>query len=513
MKTSPSPSEPFALLPGIRVEGPYRRAGITPAATDVVACLGDLPAGPRLVPVPIESPAELETRFGRRADRTTTGRAIAAALDNGAYRVLAVNTRGADVGRALESLPDDVALLVVPQTARGDANAAKTTIVTAQQWAEQSGVFFIADPPYFRTPRSIVQWLDGNPTLRSHNSAMYWPRLAGRPGQPPAGGVAGLFARTDRDAGVWKAAAGVEAGIRGATGTTHSISESGNDLLATHGINPLRRVGSAVLVWGGRTVAADSEWKYIPVRRTYLFLERSIERSTRWAVFEPNGESLWATVRKAVTGFLTELWREGAFTGRSQRDAFFVRCGRDTMTRNEIEAGRLIIEVGFAPLKPAEFVIFRIGQWTAEARGRPGAELDRLLGDARNVNKGNGLVVAFGGSAGNSRIGTARGLAAQLGCELYPVDLSVVVSRFIGETEKNLAALLDAAARTGGILFFDEADALFGRRSRARSGGDRYTSRETAYLLDRLEAHPGIAILAVGSPTASGSLPRVDFDQ
>ena len=134
------------------------------------------------------------------------------------------------------------------------------------------------------------------------------------------------------------------------------------------GINCIRALPNrGIRVWGARTASSDPEWKYVPVRRYFLYLEASIDIGTQWAVFEPNGERLWDNVRTAVTDFLYNEWVNGALLGATPAEAFFVRCGRDTMTQNDIDNGRLVCLVGVAALKPAEFVIFRIGQKTADA--------------------------------------------------------------------------------------------------------------------------------------------------
>jgi phage tail sheath protein FI len=125
--------------------------------------------------------------------------------------------------------------------------------------------------------------------------------------------------------------------------------------------------GRGIRVWGARTTSSDPEWKYINVRRLFLYIEQSIDEGTQWAVFEPNDRDLWARVRQSVSNFLTTAWRDGALMGATADEAFFVNCGESTMTQDDIDNGRLICEIGIAPVKPAEFVIFRIQQWTEEA--------------------------------------------------------------------------------------------------------------------------------------------------
>ena len=150
----------------------------------------------------------------------------------------------------------------------------------------------------------------------------------------------------------------------------YDVTQGEQDILNPRHINCLRDFrdnNRGLRVWGARTLSSDPEWKYVNVRRLFLFVEKSIERGTQFAVFEPNAEPLWATVRRSVTNFLTAVWRDGALEGLTQDEAFFVKVDRTTMTQNDIDNGRLIILVGIAPVKPAEFVIFRISQKTREA--------------------------------------------------------------------------------------------------------------------------------------------------
>jgi phage tail sheath protein FI len=183
---------------------------------------------------------------------------------------------------------------------------------------------------------------------------------------PPAGFIAGVYANTDVQRGVHKAPANEP--VIGALGFAQDINRFQQELLNPEGINCLRSFpGRGHRVWGGRTLSSDPEWKYVNVRRYFLYLERSIEKSTQWVVFEPNGERLWANVRTTVEDFLYSEWFNGRLLGPTPKVAYFVRCDRSTMTQNDLDNGRLVCEIGVAPLKPAEFVIFRIGQKTADA--------------------------------------------------------------------------------------------------------------------------------------------------
>jgi hypothetical protein len=208
---------------------------------------------------------------------------------------------------------------------------------------------------------------------------LYYPWLTisdsfGRNGDvlhiPPSGHVAGVYARTDVQRGVHKAPANeVVMGIRD---LQVRLTKGEQDILNPKHINCIRDfrdMNRALRIWGARTLSSDPEWKYINVRRLFLMVEKTIETGTQWAVFEPNAEPLWATIYRSVSNFLTTVWRSGALEGTKAEEAFFVKVDRTTMTQDDIDNGRLIVIVGIAPVKPAEFVIFRISQKTREATG------------------------------------------------------------------------------------------------------------------------------------------------
>lgn len=193
---------------------------------------------------------------------------------------------------------------------------------------------------------------------------------------PPTGHVAGIYARTDIERGVHKAPANEV--VRGMVyrdinsvrkPLEFDIGKGGQDILNPRGVNVIRDFrpdGRSIRVWGARTMSSDPLWRYVNVRRLFLFVEESIDEGTQWVVFEPNDETTWARVRQSISNFLLTVWRNGALRGLTQEEAFFVRCDRTTMTEAEIDAGMLICEIGIAPVKPAEFVIFRIQQKTLE---------------------------------------------------------------------------------------------------------------------------------------------------
>jgi phage tail sheath protein FI len=184
---------------------------------------------------------------------------------------------------------------------------------------------------------------------------------------PPSGFVAGIYARVDLTRSVWKAPANET--VVTATGLEREIPRSEQMPLNAAHVNCLRTFpGRGVVVVGARTLSSDPDWKYVNVRRLVLFLESSIERGLQWAVFEPNGDRLWAHVRRMVEDFLFSQWSAGALVGSKPEEAYFVRCDRTTMTQNDLDNGRLVCLVGVATVRPAEFVIFRIGQWTADKK-------------------------------------------------------------------------------------------------------------------------------------------------
>jgi phage tail sheath protein FI len=184
---------------------------------------------------------------------------------------------------------------------------------------------------------------------------------------PPSGFVAGIYARNDIQRAVYKAPANEVVSL--ALGFETLLNKAQQEVLNPEGINCFRFFeGRGMRLWGARLISSDPEWKYVNLRRYFAYLEHSIDKSTQWAVFEPNGERLWANLRRTVADFLLNEWQNGALLGDKPEKAFFVRCDRSTMTQNDLDNGRLVCLIGVAPLYPAEFVIFRIGQWTADAK-------------------------------------------------------------------------------------------------------------------------------------------------
>ncbi len=187
----------------------------------------------------------------------------------------------------------------------------------------------------------------------------------------PCGVMAGIFSRTDATRGVWKAPAGIEATLNGVVALSVKLTDGESGQLNPLGVNCLRSFPAiGHVVWGARTMrGADQladEWKYIPVRRTALFIEETLYRGTQWVVFEPNDEPLWAQIRLNLGAFMQNLFRQGAFQGKSPREAYFVKCDKETTNQTDINSGIVNIVVGFAPLKPAEFVVIKLQQMAGQ---------------------------------------------------------------------------------------------------------------------------------------------------
>jgi uncharacterized protein len=291
-------------------------------------------------------------------------------LDNGADGGAPTQTQIIDGVESLDTiLPFIFNILCLPGAAAlGDTRAA--TYDEAAEYCRDKRAFLIVDPPPDATRDTI---LDAKPAA-SENAAIYYPRVeipdpltGGLPRRiGPSGTVAGIYARTDTARGVWKAPAGTEAAIGGVT-LVDKLTDEQNGQLNIMGVNVLRSFPIyGNVVWGARTLkGADmqaSEWKYVPVRRTALYIEESLYQGLKWVVFEPNDEPLWSQIRLNVGSFMHSLFRQGAFAGGSPRDAYFVKCDKDTTTQADVDRGIVNIVVGFKPLKPAEFVVLRIQQ-------------------------------------------------------------------------------------------------------------------------------------------------------
>lgn len=273
-------------------------------------------------------------------------------------------------------------LLCIPPPTRKESTAS-SVYQTAMQYCVERRAMLIVDPPneWGALPETAAsKAIHGLRSLglsgdSARNAALYFPRIkASDPERDnqidtfvPCGMVAGIMARTDTQRGVWKAPAGLDAALNGIQGLQVNLTDEENGLLNPLGINCLRSFPVlGRVVWGARTLrGADQmadEYKYVPVRRLALFIEESLYRGTQWVVFEPNDEPLWAQIRLNVGAFMQTLFRQGAFQGKTPQEAYLVKCDKETTTQNDINQGVVNILVGFAPLKPAEFVIIKIRQ-------------------------------------------------------------------------------------------------------------------------------------------------------
>jgi phage tail sheath protein FI len=324
----------------------------------VVATAADgIDTNPARFPTPASGPALTLVDAGTDAFESLSVADFVGAED--------VSGRRTGIG-ALEDI-DEVAICAVPGVWSGTVESA--LILHCEQLKDR---FAILDPQDNLDIEGIQTFRE---SFDTRYAALYYPWLVVNDPStnqfveaPPSGHLAGIYARVDTDRGVHKAPANVVIrGIRLTDGIAQDVTKRHQDLLNPKGINALRFFpGLGQRVWGARTLSSDSQWKYINVRRLFLFLEESIDEGTQWVVFEPNDESLWALVRQTVSNFLTTVWRSGALAGTTADEAFFVTCDRSTMTDDDIANGRLICVIGVAPVFPAEFVIFRIQQKTRE---------------------------------------------------------------------------------------------------------------------------------------------------
>jgi phage tail sheath protein FI len=382
-------------FPGVFIEeipgGPKPIAGV---ATSITAFVGRTVMGP-IEPVDCFGFADFERQFGGRTAGHPLGYAVQDFFQNGGSHAVIVRVSEASDSagsRAIDLLGDPTQqtgiyaldhvdlfnlLCIPPDPAGADYGELKPLYQAAAAYCLKRRAMLILDPPAAWSDHALHGRFDqiqpsdlgiDGPELESRNCAVYFPRIR-KPdpatGQidvfPACGAIAGIFAATDSARGVWKAPAGITAGIGGIAGLEFALTDDQNGQLNPLGVNCLREfpvIGP--VVWGARTLrGADilsDDYKYVPVRRLVLFLEESILRGTKFAVLEPNGETLWSRLRLGIDSFMADLARQGAFYG------FFVTCDRTTTTQDDIDRGIVNIQIGLAPVKPAEFVVLQIQQ-------------------------------------------------------------------------------------------------------------------------------------------------------
>lgn len=258
-----------------------------------------------------------------------------------------------------------VSIMAVPGVT--DANVQMSLISHCENMGSRFAILDIA-----RDVTAVDDILNHRNIFDSASAAMYhpWvkvfdPLTKNTAAVPPSGSVAGIYARTDNARGVWKAPANEV--VSACVGLDVSYNTREQDILNPKGVNLIRSFpGQGIRVWGARTLSSNAQWKYINVKRLFIFLEESIKANTNWVVFEPNDNVLWLRVRRTIEVFLSNMWKSGAFAGGSEGEAFFVDIGENTMSKDDIDNGRLVCVIGIAPVKPAEFVIFRLTQKTAD---------------------------------------------------------------------------------------------------------------------------------------------------
>ena len=278
--------------------------------------------------------------------------------------------RGAGLRTGIQAFLDNDTVAIIAAPGITDPNVQLTLVAHCENLGSR---FAVLDMP--RDAKKVQDLINHRDIFDSPYAALYHPWLnvfdpldRKTIAIPPSGSVLGIYARTDSTRGVHKAPANEV--VRGCVGLDSQFNKGEQDILNPKGINLIRSFpGQGIRVWGARTATSNSSWRYVNVRRLFIFIEESIKANTNWAVFEPNDEVLWVRVQRTISVFLENLWRGGSLAGSAPEEAFFVNIGRDTMTQDDIDNGRLVCVIGVAPVKPAEFVIFRISQKTADAAG------------------------------------------------------------------------------------------------------------------------------------------------
>jgi phage tail sheath protein FI len=367
---------------------------INSVATSITAFIGSALRGPTNMPGSVNSFADFERLYGGLWAQSTLGYAVQQFFLNGGSQALIVRVEGdgnggitdADIIASLPALDqaDLFNLLCIPPLKRHGGDVGKPAWDAAIAYAGSRRAFVIVDPAErWATVDDVLDTATGvtNVVTAADNAAMYFPRiLVSDPlnnGQldsfAPSGSIAGIFAETDFNRGVWRAPAGIEAGMQGVQGFSLGgsgvLSDADSEKLNHAAINSLRNFPTyGTVVWGARTLkGADvlaSDWKYIPVRRLAYTIEESVVHGIKWTALEPNDQALWAKIQLSVSAFMHTLFTQGAFQGTAPQQAYFVECDSTTTTPADMENGIVNIIIGFAPIKPAEFVVLTIQQTT-----------------------------------------------------------------------------------------------------------------------------------------------------
>jgi phage tail sheath protein FI len=358
---------------------------IVPAATSVTAFIGAFLSGPLDTAVQVSGFADFEREFGGLDQGSEAGYAVRQYFVNGGKIAWLVRAATATADALIGSLPalDGVEfnLLCMPDTRVLEQAAAVVAIGSALQYCEARRAFMIVDMSSDAdSVESARNWMEANRGLANSNGAVYFPSV--QVPNPldlfrlrevaPSGALAGIYARTDAAKGVWHAPSGSTAVLRGVRGLSCKLNDAENGELNPLAVNCIRSFpGAGIVSWGARTLVGDdsraSDYRYVPVRRLALFIEASLSKGLEWVTSGPNSETLWSEIRSASEAFLNSLYVQGALQGTTASHAFFVTCDASTTTQDDIDNGRVNVTVGFAPVKPAEFVIIQLQFLTAQA--------------------------------------------------------------------------------------------------------------------------------------------------
>lgn len=365
--------------PEVYIQEISNTRSIVGVPTAFTAFVGLTEKGPLNKATRINSLSQFENFFGRLSRYHNLGYAVSLFFLNGGQDAIIVsvgNEKTTNKDKIIGSQKTksgiysldymtDFNILCIPPYDESDTTSI-TVYEKALEYCKKRRAILLVDPPNDWKDAKIAK-NNQSYLFSDENAAIYFPRvkIQEKSDFVPCGIIAGIMAKTDYSRGVWKAPAGVEASISGIDDFVIHLTDDEIGVLNLMGINCLKKVQSlGFLVWGSRTMKGNerlaSQWKYLPTRRTALFIEESLYRGLKWVVFEPNGEPLWSSIRNTVDPFLNNLFRQGAFQGATTKEAYFIKCDQSTHTVNDIAAGIINLEVGFAPLKPAEFVIIKI---------------------------------------------------------------------------------------------------------------------------------------------------------
>ena len=368
-------SEPEALNPELVLLETFRNISLKPSSSRFIRPV--LEFGSELVRLKTDSPEITVVNDGDYESTTTPD------LGGDGEPITAEEIIGETNPKSGLNLLEDVDifnLLCIPSF---NIDESPETEVTDLNSLYSAAIELCKEKRAFLIVDSLVRWINKDgpkndskiyPLPKNKNAAIFFPRIQSPDKEnenrlknfPPCGVIAGVMARTDTERGVWKAPAGLDASLNSVVGLTVNLTDEENGDLNKLGINCLRTFFGGPVVWGSRTLRGDDrfadEWKYIPIRRTALYIEESLYRGTQWVVFEPNDEKLWSQIRLNIGAFMQDLFVKGAFQGTDPKKAYFVKCDSETTTQTDIDRGIVNIVVGFAPLKPAEFVVIKIQQ-------------------------------------------------------------------------------------------------------------------------------------------------------